>query len=75
MDTRHRIPWLGSALVGLTLLLAACGDATEPASGETVLAKTETDLILQGHRGARGLKPESTLPSFELALDELMTTL
>src|SRR5215831_13458963 len=24
---------------------------------------------LQGHRGARGLKPENTLPSFEAALD------
>jgi glycerophosphoryl diester phosphodiesterase len=24
---------------------------------------------LQGHRGARGLKPENTLPSFEIALD------
>src|SRR5262245_52353129 len=24
---------------------------------------------LQGHRGARGLKPENTLPSFEEALD------
>jgi glycerophosphoryl diester phosphodiesterase len=26
-------------------------------------------LELQGHRGARGLKPENTLPSFEAALD------
>ena len=24
---------------------------------------------LQGHRGARGLRPENTLPSFETALD------
>ena len=24
---------------------------------------------LQGHRGARGLKPENTLPAFEVALD------
>src|SRR2546423_1676690 len=24
---------------------------------------------LQGHRGARGLKPENTLPSFEAAMD------
>src|SRR2546427_2884062 len=24
---------------------------------------------LQGHRGARGLKPENTLPSFEVAFD------
>jgi glycerophosphoryl diester phosphodiesterase len=26
-------------------------------------------FLLQGHRGARGLKPENTLPSFEVALD------
>lgn len=26
-------------------------------------------FVLQGHRGARGLKPENTLPSFEAALD------
>lgn len=29
----------------------------------------------QGHRGARNLRPENTLPSFEAALDNLMTTL
>jgi glycerophosphoryl diester phosphodiesterase len=30
---------------------------------------------IQGHRGARGLKPENTLPSFEAALDLGVTTL
>ncbi|MGF1578317.1 MAG: glycerophosphodiester phosphodiesterase family protein [Gemmataceae bacterium] len=30
---------------------------------------------LQGHRGARGLKPENTLPAFEVALDWMVTTL
>lgn len=30
---------------------------------------------LQGHRGARGLKPENTLPSFEAALDVGVTTI
>ncbi len=29
----------------------------------------ESRWHLQGHRGARGLRPENTLPSFELALD------
>lgn len=29
----------------------------------------------QGHRGARNLRPENTLPSIEAALDNLMTTL
>src|SRR5213594_1999065 len=32
-------------------------------------------LDLQGHRGARGLKPENTLPSFEAALDCGVTTI
>lgn len=30
---------------------------------------------LQGHRGARGLSPENTLPSFERALDEGVTSI
>lgn len=30
---------------------------------------------LQGHRGARGLKPENTLPSFEMALDLKVTSI
>ncbi|HZE95548.1 MAG TPA: esterase-like activity of phytase family protein [Planctomycetota bacterium] len=29
----------------------------------------------QGHRGSRNLRPESTLPAFEVAMDNLMTTL
>ncbi len=34
-----------------------------------------TKLDAQGHRGARNLRPENTIPSFEAALDFLMTTL
>jgi glycerophosphoryl diester phosphodiesterase len=30
---------------------------------------------LQGHRGARGLKPENTLPAFEVALDIGVTSI
>ncbi|MEI7012443.1 glycerophosphodiester phosphodiesterase [Leptospira licerasiae] len=33
------------------------------------------NLDLQGHRGARGLKPENTWPAFEEALSQGMTTL
>jgi glycerophosphoryl diester phosphodiesterase len=32
-------------------------------------------LDLQGHRGARGLKPENTLPSFEVAIDLGVTSI
>jgi glycerophosphoryl diester phosphodiesterase len=34
-----------------------------------------TGFDLQGHRGARGLKPENTLPSFEAALDIGVTSI
>jgi len=34
-----------------------------------------TQFDAQGHRGARNLRPENTLPSMEVALDFLMTTL
>lgn len=34
-----------------------------------------TTFNLQGHRGARGLRPENTLPSFEAALDAGVTSI
>jgi glycerophosphoryl diester phosphodiesterase len=34
-----------------------------------------TKFDAQGHRGGRNLRPENTLPAFEVALDNLMTTL
>lgn len=34
-----------------------------------------TRFDAQGHRGGRDLRPENTLPAFEVALDNLMTTL
>lgn len=39
----------------------------------STLASAQFDI--QGHRGARGLKPENTLPAFETALDLGVTTL
>ncbi len=50
-------------LVGFAALCFAAG----------VCAQTSIDL--QGHRGARGLLPENTLPAFELALKLGVTTL
>ncbi len=43
------------------------------ASSDTTLAPEGFDL--QGHRGARGLAPENTLPAFRRALDLGVTTL
>ncbi len=63
------------------MLLAACG-ATEPfptsiprATAATATEAAGIGLDVQGHRGARGLRPENTLPSFEAALDLGVTTL
>ncbi len=75
MDTKRHVLQLGSPLVCLSLLLSACGNPTKPDASETVSATIESIVVFQGHRGARGLKPESTLPSFESALDQLVTTL
>lgn len=45
-------------------------------SGMNVNAQIFTPKFdLQGHRGARGLKPENTIPAFLLALDSGVTTL
>ena len=62
----------------LALTVASC--ASEQGSVDSADPNPEsrpevTDLDIQGHRGARGLRPENTLPSFELALDLGVTTL
>ena len=44
-------------------------------AGALALSFTAQAIDLQGHRGARGLLPENTLPSFERALDLGVTTL
>jgi glycerophosphoryl diester phosphodiesterase len=37
--------------------------------------KTPDDFDIQGHRGARDLRPENTLPAMEAGLDNIVTTL
>jgi glycerophosphoryl diester phosphodiesterase len=53
------------------------GSEIEPSR---IAVKNDLDQLphgfdVQGHRGARGLKPENTLPAFETALDLGVTTL
>ncbi|MBT8200798.1 MAG: hypothetical protein KJO36_09790 [Acidimicrobiia bacterium] len=74
-------------VVTLSLLAAACGSADPVTSPEETIASTQQAastsdpatapaiLDIQGHRGARGLQPENTLPAFEAALDLGVTTL
>jgi glycerophosphoryl diester phosphodiesterase len=75
-----------SVLFGV-LLLAACAGASgddvptivSTSGATTTIQVTKPELPpgfdVQGHRGARGLKPENTLPAFETALDLGVSTL
>ena len=65
-----------SALALALVLLTGCagtGQPQTPARSGDGLAHPTIDL--QGHRGARGLLPENTIPSFKKALDYGVTTL
>lgn len=74
-------------LLGLLVMLAACGgEMGEESVATAVVPNTPTvpssstrqlppGFDVQGHRGARGLKPENSLPAFETALDLGVTTL
>lgn len=63
--------------LGFTLLLAAAGAWTAfwPAQDPAAQQTAAEDFDLQGHRGARGLMPENSLPAFEKALALGVTTL
>ena len=67
-----------AVLLILVWAVAACGipaqsppPTSEPtASPAPVMADPPAAVFdVQGHRGARGLRPENTLPAFETALD------
>ena len=68
------------------MILVACTAVSPPTTSTTTdhsvtgfsyrgLASLPEGFDAQGHRGARGLLPENTLPSFEAALDLGVTTL
>jgi glycerophosphoryl diester phosphodiesterase len=75
-STRRPILSLGALLLATTML-AACGgdDSNAPEADEPDEALASAGYDLQGHRGARGLRPENTLPAFEAALDLEVDTL
>lgn len=65
--------WLAFVALMLALgLWTALFPGTPPAPRETAAAR---GFDLQGHRGARGLMPENSLPAFETALALGVTTL
>lgn len=67
---RRRLLW--SVLLVAALVSSGCRSTptdSQPAS------PSSNGFDVQGHRGARGLQPENTLPAFETALDIGVTTL
>lgn len=64
-----RVPHLMVALATLMLcgLSGGCATGGKGSGGQAVARAQSIDL--QGHRGARGLLPENTVPSFLMALD------
>lgn len=78
------IPWTTNDPAKMRQMLALNVDgliSDRPDLLQKVLAemrKTHSlpaDFDVQGHRGARGLRPENTLPAFEAGLDNLITTI
>jgi glycerophosphoryl diester phosphodiesterase len=63
----------GLIFTGCSLNPETSSPATQPLSPTENLMVSDFDV--EGHRGARGLKPENTLPAFETALDLGVTTL
>lgn len=73
-------------LLILPFFLLACNTASQTEESETVAVDVTSfnfvgsgslppNFDAEGHRGARGLLPENTLPAFEAALDLGVTTL
>ena len=59
---------LGTIVVVIAIVVAGCTPVGDDAD-------IDADIDVQGHRGARQLRPENTLPSFEVALDAGVSTL
>jgi glycerophosphoryl diester phosphodiesterase len=77
---RPLLKFFALVLIALASVASAC-TASDPVqsapadTGSLAAIGDEQELDVQGHRGARGLRPENTLPSFEVALDLEVTTL
>lgn len=63
-----------AATLVTVLLMGACSDTVAPEITTAPAADTAA-WDVQGHRGARGIRPENTLPAFEAALDVGVSTL
>lgn len=63
---------LRSVVLAAALVSAGCQNTS---ADSPPISTTANEFDVQGHRGARGLQPENTLPAFETALDLGVTTL
>jgi len=78
---------LGALVLTVGVMGAACTGSADGSGSSTAPSTTSTTVVpagasslpdgfdVEGHRGARGLKPENTLPAFEAGLDAGVTTL
>lgn len=57
------------------LILVSCNETSSTSSPESASMEHFPDFDFQGHRGARGLLPENTIPSLIKALEFGVTTL
>lgn len=64
-------------IAATAILAAACSDTSPDPTAEPAGAPAVDTVSwdVQGHRGARGIRPENTLPAFEIALDVGVSTL
>lgn len=72
--------WARLLVLGVGLFACAFFSPMRPISSPQTAASSDTTLVpegfdLQGHRGARGLAPENTLPAFRHALELGIPTL
>jgi glycerophosphoryl diester phosphodiesterase len=65
---------LGTAALHMSKAPAAMSD-TGPVSERPDTVRTPAGLDVQGHRGARGRRPENTWPAFQYALEQGVSTL
>lgn len=62
-----------TAFICCSLVLSACNNTYNPEDAGSI--ELPKKFSWQGHRGARGLSPENTIPSFLKALEYRVTTL
>ncbi len=77
-EMQHRATGIakkGLLLCSAGLVAATLTGCSSDSPDSEPVSQIQEGFDVQGHRGARGLRPENTLPAFEAALDLGVTTL